>query len=186
MDLPAPAAARRPGRRSGGRRRGAPGRERVEPIHAFHVWFGYRQDPWPGIGRDLVVECTTGPHTNYGVLLNSRRAPGSTPPGGQSVSVSIDHDQAQGLDHGGVAELARAAVDRALGPATPDLTEVFEWDVTLIAPVPGHYRRMRDARDAMPPRIRLAGDFLTHSGIEAALRSGQRAADDLLTTPSQA
>lgn len=46
--------------------------------------------------------------------------------------------------------------------------------------MPGHYRRMQTARDGMPQRIRLAGDFLTHSGIEGALRSGERAADDLL------
>ncbi|KRA37780.1 MULTISPECIES: protoporphyrinogen/coproporphyrinogen oxidase [unclassified Nocardioides] len=152
----------------------------VEPIHAFHVWLGYRKDPWPGVAQDLVVEGTTGAHATYGVLLNNRRAPGSTPPGGQSVSVYLDRDQVGDRDRDGIIALARAAVDRAFGPATPDLAEVFEWPVTLIAPVPGHYRRMQTARDGMPPRIRLAGDFLTHSGIEGALRSGEKAADDLL------
>ena len=152
----------------------------VEPIHAFHVWFGYLQDPWPGSSQDLVVEGTTGPHSTYGVLLNSRRAPGSTPPGGQSVSVYLDDAQIAGRDRDGIVALARAAVDRAFGPATPDLIEVFEWPVTLIAPVPGHYRRMQQARDAMPANVRLAGDYLTHSGIEGALVSGQAAAQDLL------
>ncbi|WP_182379430.1 NAD(P)/FAD-dependent oxidoreductase [Nocardioides sp. WS12] len=154
----------------------------VEPIHAFHVWFGYRTDPWPGVAQDLVVEGTTGPHATYGVLLNNRRAPGSTPPGGQSVSIYLDREQVGDRDRDGIIALARTAVDRAFGPAAPDLTEVFEWPVTLIAPVPGHYRRMQTARDSMPQRIRLAGDFLTHSGIEGALRSGEQAAEDLLRT----
>lgn len=38
---------------------------------------------------------------------------------------------------------------------------------------------MRTARDRMPPRLRLSGDYLTHSGIEGALLSGEQAADDL-------
>jgi protoporphyrinogen/coproporphyrinogen III oxidase len=152
----------------------------VVPIPAYHVLLGYRRDPWPDAAHDLVVQAGRGRHHNYGVLLNGRRAPGSTPPGGQTVSVYFDRAQAPQTDHGEVVELAQAAVARAFGPAEPDFHRVFEMDVALIEPVPGHYRRLRAARDSMPTRIRLAGDFLTHSGIEGALVSGERAADDLV------
>ena len=152
----------------------------VVPISAYHVLLGYQNDPWPDTRHDLVVPAGPGAHHNYGVLLNSRRSAGSTPVGGQTVSVYFDHTHAPGLDERQVVDLAREAVDRAFGPAVPDFHQVFSMDVALIAPVPGHYRKMRAARDIMPDRIRLAGDFLTHSGIESALRSGEQAANDLL------
>jgi len=31
----------------------------------------------------------------------------------------------------------------------------------------------------MPARIRLAGDYLAHAGIEAAVQAGERAAEEL-------
>ncbi|WP_028936112.1 protoporphyrinogen/coproporphyrinogen oxidase [Pseudonocardia spinosispora] len=152
----------------------------VVPIPAYHVLLGYQTDPWPDARQDLVVHAGPGLHHNYGVLLNSRRAAGSTPEGGQTVSVYFDRAQAPADDEKQVVDLAREAVDTAFGPAVPDFHQVFDMDVALIAPVPGHYRRMRAARDLMPDDIRLAGDFLTHSGIESALRSGEQAARDLL------
>ncbi|MBA0126848.1 FAD-dependent oxidoreductase [Haloechinothrix sp. YIM 98757] len=152
----------------------------VEPVPAYHVLLGYHTDPWPDAGHDLVVQAGPGQHHNYGVLRNSRRAPYSVPPGGQTVSVYFDRTQAPDSDEEQVVARARAAVDRAFGFAVPDFHRVFGMDVALIAPTPGHYEAMRATRDAMPSRIRLAGDYLSHSGIEAALLSGERAARDLL------
>jgi protoporphyrinogen/coproporphyrinogen III oxidase len=152
----------------------------VVPISASHVLFGYLADPWPDTTHDLVVRAGAGPHHDYGVLLNSRRHPGSVPEGGQTVSVYLDHHQVPADDETAIVARAREAVEQALGPAEPDFHRVFSAAVSLVAPVPGHYRAMRAARDAMPARIRLAGDFLTHSGIEGALISGERAAHDLL------
>jgi protoporphyrinogen/coproporphyrinogen III oxidase len=34
-------------------------------------------------------------------------------------------------------------------------------------------------REAMPPRVRLAGDYLSSPGIEGAVRSGERAAREV-------
>jgi oxygen-dependent protoporphyrinogen oxidase len=155
--------------------------DQVVPIPAYHVLFGYRTDPWPGSAYDLVVRAGQGMHHDYGVLMNSRRAPGLVPPGGQSVSVYLDHAQTLGLSKEEIVARARAGIDQAFGPATPDFHRVFALDVSLIAPVPGHYTRMRSLRDGLPERIRVAGDFLTHSGIEGALLSGERAAHDLRT-----
>lgn len=152
----------------------------VVPIPAYHVLLGYDTDPWPAARHDLVVQAGPGRHHNYGVLLNSRRAPYSVPPGGQTVSVYFDRNQAPESDEEQVVARARNAVDRAFGAATPDFHHVFGMDVALIAPTPGHYESMRAARDAMPATIRLAGDYLSHSGIEAALDSGECAARDLL------
>ncbi|MGQ0466593.1 MAG: protoporphyrinogen/coproporphyrinogen oxidase [Sporichthyaceae bacterium] len=154
--------------------------DRIVPIPTYHVLLGYRRDPWPSTDHDLVVRAGAGLHHNFGVLLNSRRSPGSCPAGGQTVSVYFDHAQAPNLTDHQVVALAREATDQAFGPAEPDFVHVFALDAGLIAPVPGHYAAMRAARDAMPARIRLAGDYLTHSGIEGALLSGERAAIGLL------
>jgi oxygen-dependent protoporphyrinogen oxidase len=150
--------------------------ERVTPIRTFHVLLGYHRDPWADVPYDLVVRVGSGRHHDYGVLRNARRAPGSAPPGGETVSVYLDTAQLAGRDP---LEAARTAVADTFGPARADVERVFELEAGLIAPTPGHYRRMLALRDAMPDRIRLAGDFLTHSGIEGALRSGDRAAADL-------
>ncbi|WP_205698831.1 NAD(P)/FAD-dependent oxidoreductase [Conexibacter sp. SYSU D00693] len=152
----------------------------VVPVVAHHVLLGFRRDPWPRVPYDLVVRAGRGMHHDYGVLLNSRRAPGSCPPGGQSVSVYLDAAQTGGLDEDRAVRRAREALAQAFGDVEPDLVRAFPMDVALIAPTPGHYRRMLEARDRMPSRIQLAGDFLTHSGIEGALLSGEHAAAALL------
>lgn len=156
--------------------------DEVVSIPAHHVVLGYREDPWPDADHDLVVHAHPGPHPNYGVLMNSRRSQGSVPDGGQYVSVWFDHGMAApGLTEDDLVDLALEGVAAAFGSAPePDFAEVFSWDTALIAPVPGHYAAMREARDAMPPRVRLAGDFLTHSGVEGARLAGLRAARDLL------
>ena len=152
----------------------------VVPVTAHHIVFGYHRDPWPDVPYDLVVHGAPGMHHNYGVLLNGRRAPRSVPTGGQTVSVWLDAAQTEGMCEPEVVAKARLAVAMAFSDAVPDFTRIFPMDVALIAPVPGHYDAMRTARDSMPADLRLAGDFLTHSGIEAALLAGERAARDLL------
>jgi oxygen-dependent protoporphyrinogen oxidase len=156
----------------------------VTPIPAHHVLLGYHNDPWPDAPYDLVVRAGRGMHHNYGALLNGRRAPRSVLAGAQTVSVYLDTAQTSGLDEQQIVTKATEAADQAFGRATPDFHKVFQMDVALIAPTPGHYQQMLQARDAMPQRIRLAGDFLTHSGIEGALLSGEHAARDLRRVPS--
>src|SRR5207244_11855682 len=73
---------------------------------------------------------------------------------------------------------ARSAVDDHLGSAEPSFSHVFRYEHGLTIPVPGHYARMVALRDMMPARVRLAGDYFAHAGIEAAVRAGQRAAAD--------
>lgn len=155
--------------------------DRVTPIPAHHVLLGYHKDPWPDCPSDLVVRAGRGLHHNYGALLNGRRAPASVPDGAQSVSIYFDHAQMPAtMGDEEILALAVEAAEQAFGPATaPDFHRVFRMDLALIAPTPGHYTRMRTARDRMPPRLRLSGDYLTHSGIEGALLSGEQAADDL-------
>jgi oxygen-dependent protoporphyrinogen oxidase len=157
----------------------------VTPIRAHHVLLGYQNDPWPHAPVDLVVRAGRGLHHDYGALLNGRRAPGSVPPGAQSVSVYLDAAQTAGLDETQIVAKAVESADQAFGPATPDLHVDFAMDVALIAPTPGHYGRMLAARDRMPARLRLAGDYLTHSGIDGALRSGENAARDILAARHQ-
>jgi oxygen-dependent protoporphyrinogen oxidase len=152
----------------------------VTRIRTHHVWFGYRLDPWPDAPVDLVVPVGLGDHHDFGALLNGRRVPGSAPPGGQSVSVYLDTIQTAGMNEAEVIAHARDAVRWAYGDAEPDHQHVFTLDHGLVAPTPGHYRSMQAAVASMPANIRLAGDYLTHSGMEGALISGENAARDLL------
>jgi protoporphyrinogen/coproporphyrinogen III oxidase len=154
----------------------------VTPIKAHHVLLGYTRDPWPDSPYDLVVRAGAGAHHDYGALLNGRRVPGSVPHGAQSVSIYFDDVQAAGASEEQLIAKAVDAVQQGFGPApSPDFHIDFAMDVALIAPTPGHYQRMLAMRDAMPPRVRLAGDYLTHSGVEGAVRSGENAARDVLS-----
>ena len=81
-----------------------------------------------------------------------------------------------GLTNDDLLTEARAAVDVHLGSAEPSFSHVFRYEHGLTIPVPGHYARMVALRDMMPARVRLAGEYFAHAGIEAAVLAGQRAA----------
>lgn len=78
-------------------------------------------------------------------------------------------------------EASRDAIAEYFGaPGTePDFALLFRCDPGLPIPTPGQYRRLAAARRAMPPRIRLAGDYLSHATIEGAVVTGEAAATEI-------
>lgn len=155
---------------------------RVQAIPLHHVAFGFRTDPWPDTGPDLVVPVGPGPHSDIGVLLGQRRRPGSAPDGGQVVSVYFDGPRSAELDDEGLLTEARRIVTEVHGPAEPDIIEVYRRAYGLSTAAPGHYRHMLALLARLPDDVQIAGDYLTQSGIEGAYIAGERAAGQVLAS----
>lgn len=153
---------------------------RVQAIPLHHVAFGFRTDPWPDAGPDLVVPVGPGPHSDIGVLLGQRRRPGSAPEGGQVVSVYFDGPRSAELGDRELLTEARRIVTEVHGPAEPDITEIYRRAYGLSTAAPGHYQRMLAVLARLPHDVQIAGDYLTQSGIEGAYIAGERAAREIL------
>ncbi|MFE6922050.1 NAD(P)/FAD-dependent oxidoreductase [Nocardia sp. NPDC057663] len=152
----------------------------VQAIPLHHVAFGFARDPWPKAPHDLVVPVGVGQHSDIGVLLGERRRPGSTPPGGQVASVYFDGPRSAQLTEQQLPDAALEVLGKVHGYAEPDFTQVYYRQYGLATAAPGHYRRMLELLAMQPARIRIAGDYLTQSGIESAYIAGERAAVDVL------
>lgn len=61
----------------------------------------------------------------------------------------------------------------------PDFVELFHYRRGLSIADPGHYGRLDSVHAEMPKGIYLAGDYFAHAGIEAAIFSGEVAANRL-------
>lgn len=155
---------------------------RVQAIPLHHVAFGFRTNPWPDAGPDLVVPVGPGPHSDIGVLLGQRRRPGSAPEGGQVVSVYFDGPRSAALDDQELLTEARRIMTEVHGPAEPDITEIYRRAYGLSTAAPGHYRRMLAMLARLPHDVQVAGDYLTQSGIEGAYIAGERAAGEILAS----
>lgn len=152
----------------------------VQAIALHHVAFGFRKDPFPDSPYDLVVPVGLGRHTDIGVLLGERRRQRSTPHGGQIVSVYFDGPRSSELAEEDLVGEAQRVLEQAYGSAEPDLVQVFYRPYGLSTAAPGHYRRMLNLLAELPRDVRLAGDYLTYSGIEGAYIAGEQAAHDVL------
>jgi oxygen-dependent protoporphyrinogen oxidase len=126
----------------------------------------------------MIAPVGPGERNVNAVLLHGRRCPTSVPAGAQALSVHFNGPPLEDLTNDDLLGEARVAVDTYLGSAEPSFSYVFRYEHGLTIPVPGHYARMVKLRDTMPARIRLAGDYFAHAGIEAAVLAGQRAAAD--------
>ena len=150
--------------------------------HSVHVALGFTRDPWPDAAPGIAVP--VGPARGGPIACvsrQSRKAAELVPQGGELVDVFLNDGAARTLDDEEARHVARQGAQRLLGSFTkpPAFERVYRRPAGLALPVPGHYRRIREAMDALPPSICLAGDFLTHSGVEAAVISAERAADSL-------
>jgi oxygen-dependent protoporphyrinogen oxidase len=85
-----------------------------------------------------------------------------------------------------LAERVQAELAEVLGglPAPVDV-EVQRWGGALPQYPPGHLERVAAARSALPGAIGLAGAAFDGVGIPACIRSGEAAADQVLTTLEQ-
>ena len=107
---------------------------------------------------------------------------GAVPPGRQALGVYFGSWAWDALgDDADVVRRAREAATEMLGIPTPEPTavNVLRREQAIVRPEPGHYERVLAARAALPPRVKLAGDFFSISVVEGAVRSGDDAALEL-------
>jgi oxygen-dependent protoporphyrinogen oxidase len=86
------------------------------------------------------------------------------------------------VDDGALAATVHRELSTLIGvplPAPLD-TRVQRWGGALPQYAPGHLDRVAAARAALPPTLALAGAGYDGVGIPICVRSGERAADDVL------
>ncbi|HTK65475.1 MAG TPA: NAD(P)/FAD-dependent oxidoreductase [Pseudonocardia sp.] len=120
------------------------------------------------------------------VILDHNKSSGRVPDGGGLLSTYWHRDWSEKHWHDGDEEILDAAwpaLHRVLPGIEPEVRtlHVQRWPYALVT---GPVRRHRDLarlRELTPDgsRIRLAGDSVSSSNVEACVRSGERAADEV-------
>ena len=146
-----------------------------------HVAVAWEKSPWPDFPDDIVLPVGFGGVRNIGaIVLHSRRNPGSVPPGGEAVGVYFNTPP---LAHMSDEDIKREAVEAAyaaFGKAPPpDFVHLIHYDRGLSIAKPGHYGTLDSVHKEMPKGIFLAGDYFSQAGVEAAVFSGEQAAERL-------
>ena len=146
-----------------------------------HVAIAYDKDPWPDSPVDMVLPVGVGGTRDVGAMvLHGRRAPTSVPQGGQAVGVYFNTPPLANMSDEDIKRVAIERVHDAFGEAQkPSFVQLFRYDKGLTIAKPGHYERLDKVHALLPPKITLAGDYFSQAGVEAAVYSGERAADEL-------
>lgn len=144
-----------------------------------HVQVCYQKNPWPESKVSVVLPANHTRTWGAAVLL-SHRQPEGVPKGGEAVGVYF---YTPPLEHMTDEEIKKAAVDavtEAYGPAPePSSVHLFHYPRGLSIAGPGHYATMNTLHAEMPSGVYLAGDYFAHAGVEAAIFSGELAANRL-------
>jgi predicted NAD/FAD-dependent oxidoreductase len=81
-----------------------------------------------------------------------------------------------------IAAALRADAEEIFGRlADPDWVRMYPRTEATVIPAPGHYRRMEAFLRRRRERTLYAGDWLTGSTVEGAVRTGLRAAEQVLS-----
>jgi protoporphyrinogen/coproporphyrinogen III oxidase len=156
---------------------------RVPYVPSTHVAVGYAESPWAGFPANVVSPAGPGEHPVVTLALMSRKSQSLVPSGAEVVNVYLDARASGRLDADGARRLAADAIARHLPPApAPVFQHVFRRSRGFPVPRPGQYAAIRAARDAVPARVRLAGDYLSHASVEGPVRAGEAAARSLAAT----
>jgi oxygen-dependent protoporphyrinogen oxidase len=144
-----------------------------------HVQVCYKRNPWPK--HHASVALPVNMERDWGAcVLHSKRQPGSVPAGGEAVGVYFYTPPLEDMNDDAIVKSALDAVLEVYGPAPePDFVELFHYRRGLSIANPGHYARLDSLHEEMPPGIYLAGDYFAHAGVEAAIFSGELAANRL-------
>lgn len=62
----------------------------------------------------------------------------------------------------------------------PDFIGTFHYKRGISLSQPGHFAMLKSLHAEMPKGLVLAGDYFAHAGVEAAVLSGERAANQLM------
>ena len=147
-----------------------------------HVAVGYDEDPWPDYPTDIVLPVGEGGVRNVGAMvLHGRRLPASVPTGAQMVGVYFNTPPLKDMSDDDIKEEAVRQVNAAFGQAQkPSFVHLFRYEKGLTIAKPGHYKILDKVHSLLPEGIELAGDYFSQAGVEAAVHSGERAAENLL------
>ncbi|MDX9786238.1 MAG: FAD-dependent oxidoreductase [Desulfobacterales bacterium] len=145
-----------------------------------HVQVCYEKNPWPDFPVDIALPAND--LRNWGAcVLGSRRNPGSVPKGGEAVGVYFYTPPLARMTDEDIKNEALMAVTEVFGAAPPpSFVELFHYKRGLSIAGPGHYGTLNSLHKEMPKGIALAGDYFAHAGVEAAVLSGERAANRLM------
>lgn len=146
-----------------------------------HVAIGYKKNPWPNFPADIVLPVGFREERNVGaIVLHNRRNPGSVPPGGEVAGIYFNTPPLAKMSDDDIKKEALEIALQAFGPAPePDFIHLFRYDRGLTIATPGHYRTLDSVHADMPKAIVLAGDYFSQAGVEAAVFSGEDAANRL-------
>jgi oxygen-dependent protoporphyrinogen oxidase len=145
-----------------------------------HVQICFKKNPWPNFPVDIVLPAND--IRPWGAcVLGSRRmdaCPGH--PGGEVVGVYFYTPCLATMSDEDITREALAAMTECFGRAPePDLIQMFHYKRGLSIAGPGHYAMLNSLHAEMPKGITLAGDYFAHAGVEAAIFSGELAANRL-------
>ena len=147
-----------------------------------HVAVAYEKNPWPDYPVDMVLPVGVGSERNVGAMvLHGRRSPASVPKGGQVVGVYFNTPPLEKMSDEDIKREAVSQIHAAFGEAPkPTFVHLFRYTKGLTIAKPGHYGRLDSVHDILPEGVSLAGDYFSQAGVEAAVYSGERAAQDLV------
>ncbi|MFL5885964.1 MAG: protoporphyrinogen/coproporphyrinogen oxidase [Thermoleophilaceae bacterium] len=154
---------------------------RVKYAPVVHAILRFDEDRWasapysthPAVPRE---------HDAGTVGVVGHKLAGAVPPGRQALGVYFGSWAWDSLgDDADVVRRSRAEAGEMLGVDTPEpaAVRILRREHAIVQPQPGHYANVLAARAALPPRVKLAGDFFSISVIEGAVRSGDDAAREL-------
>jgi oxygen-dependent protoporphyrinogen oxidase len=146
-----------------------------------HVQVAYEKNPWPNFPVSVVLPAND--LRNWGAcVLQSRRHPDAVPAGGEAVGVYFYTPPLATMSDDDIKREAVTAVTEVFGAAPePKFVHLFRYKRGLSIAGPGHYATLNALHAEMPARVVLAGDYFAHAGVEAAVLSGERAAERLVS-----
>jgi predicted NAD/FAD-dependent oxidoreductase len=160
--------------------------EGVRYAPSIALFFGY--DRPITVQHFAVIPSGPGDHPIAAVWTASRWVPDHVPEGKELVCIHATAWRSRELLESAPAHAAaalRADAEEIFGRlADPDWVRMYPRTEATVIPVPGHYRRVQELLRRPRKRVRFAGDWITGSTIEGALRTGLAAAEGILGEPS--
>lgn len=147
-----------------------------------HAQVCYEKNPWPDSKVSVVMPANHTRTWGAAVLLSPRQ-PQAVPNGGEAVGVYFYTPPLEHMTDDDIKRAAVEAVTEAYGPAPePSFVHLFHYVRGLSIAGPGHYATMNTVHAELPEGIYLAGDYFSHAGVEAAIYSGELAANRVSNT----
>lgn len=179
LALPAPAAAKLDGSIQDDDRRDLAA---IRYTPHIQLYFGYERP----ITVQHVAVTATGPgqHPVSGVHLVSQWTPQYVPEGKALILIQASGWRSGELidqEHDKMVAALRSDAEEIFGRlADPDWIRAYPRRDAMVIPEPGHFRRMQTFLKRPRQRLLFAGDWITGSTVEGAVRTGLKAAEQIL------